>query len=143
MQEADASTEGTLNPCSDIMAKFIAKQSEAGYTKSVKRAEDRAIVKAKADEAREQEANEARKIADDYKALRESLIAERLGNAEQSAATGHLQARAQAQNDARRALPSTEVSPERRAAIEEGVKSSAVAAAAAAAALSAFDASEA
>ena len=134
MQEADASNEGTLNPFGDIMAKFTAEQSKTEYTKATERAEDRAIVKAKADEARKQEAAEARKIADDYKALRESLIAERLGNAEQSPATGHLQARAQAQNDARRALPSTEVSPERRAAIEEGVKSSAVAAAAAAAA---------
>lgn len=134
MQEADASNEGTLNPFGDIMAKFTAEQSKTEYTKATERAEDRAVVKAKADEARKQEAAEARKIADDYKALRESLIAERLGNAEQSPATGHLQARAQAQNDARRALPSTEVSPERRAAIEEGVKSSAVAAAAAAAA---------
>ena len=132
MQEADASNEGTLNPFGDIMAKFTAEQSKTEYTKATERAEDRAIVEAKADEARKQEAAEARKIADDYKALRESLIAERLGNAEQSPATGHLQARAQAQNDARRALPSTEVSPERRAAIEEGVKSSAVAAAAAA-----------
>ena len=130
MQEADASNEGTLNPFGDIMAKFTAEQSKTEYTKTTERAEDRAVVKAKADEARKQEAAEARKIADDYKALRESLIAERLGNAERFPATAHLQARAQAQNDARRALPSTEVSPERRAAIEEGVKSSAVAAAA-------------
>lgn len=130
MQEADASNEGTLNPFGDIMAKFTAERSKTEHTKATERAEDRAIIKAKADEARKQEAAEARKIADDYKALRESLIAERLGNAEQSPATGHLQARAQAQNDARRALPSTEVSPERRAAIEEGVKSSATAAAA-------------